>query len=100
MAQKIKKLSIKELEKHTKAVSSWKMNTKKTTLTKQLTVPSFVTGLAFAAKIAVYAEVLNHYPEITLSKNKIKISLTTPEIKGLSKIDFEFAKKIDNLRTN
>jgi len=98
MEKKHKKLKSAQVEKHFRNISDWKMNSKKTTLTKKIEFPTFVAGLAFSAKIAVYAEIMEHHPEITLTHDGVKITLTTQSIKGLSKSDFELAKKIDNLK--
>lgn len=98
MATKAKKLKIPDIDKNFKNISDWKMTPKKTMLTKEIEFPSFVSGLAFAAKIAVYAEIMDHHPTLELSQDKLKIKLTTHSIKGLSKNDFELAKKIDKLR--
>lgn len=98
MAKKHKKLKVAQIDKHYAGISEWKMNPKKTMLTKKVEFPSFVAGLAFMAKIAVHAEIMGHHPEITLKQNGIVIKLTTDSIKSLSKSDFELAKKIDKLK--
>ncbi len=98
MAQKTKQFTKKQVEKHLKDLSGWKVNPKHTSLSKTFEVPNFVSGLAFAAKIAVHAEVLEHHPEITLSYDSVKIALTTHDAKGLTKNDFELAERIDNLK--
>jgi 4a-hydroxytetrahydrobiopterin dehydratase len=93
-----KQFTKKEIEKHLKDLSGWKVNPKNTTLTKSFDFPTFISGLAFAAKITVHAEVLEHHPEITLTYGSVKISLTTHDVKGLTKKDFELAGRIDNLK--
>jgi 4a-hydroxytetrahydrobiopterin dehydratase len=98
MAKNAKKLKTAEIEKHYKNISDWKINSQKTALTKEIEFPSFIAGLAFAAKIAVHAEIMGHHPVLELSYGKLKIKLTTHSINGLSKNDFELAKKIDKLR--
>jgi 4a-hydroxytetrahydrobiopterin dehydratase len=87
----------KEVEKHLKTLSGWKVNPKYTSLTKSFSFSTFVAGLAFSAKITVHAEVLEHHPEITLTYGNVKVTLTTHDAKGLTKKDFELASRIDGL---
>ncbi len=98
MARLKKPLPIKDIEKKLKAISDWDLQKKGTILTKSFSFPSFITGLAFAAKITVHAEVMNHHPVIELSYGTVKVTLTTDDAKGLTNADFELAKKIDALR--
>ncbi len=92
-----KKLKPSDIEKHLFKLSDWKLNTKQTELFRTFLFPSFVTGLAFVAKITVHAEVMGHHPDIELSYGKVKVKLSSHDAGGLTKADFELAKKIDEL---
>lgn len=94
---KKKLLKTKEITKYLKEFSGWTVNKAETQMSKTFNFPNFVTALAFCAKVAVHAEVLGHHPELELSYGKVKIKLTTHEIKGLSKLDFDLAKRIEGL---
>jgi 4a-hydroxytetrahydrobiopterin dehydratase len=96
---KKKALKTKEIEKHLKNFSGWTVNKAETQMSKTFEFKNFVAALAFCAKVAVHAEVLTHHPDIELSYGKVKIKLSTHEIKGLSKLDFELAKRIDGLES-
>ena len=98
MAKKVRKLKVAQIDKHYANISEWKMNPKKTVLTKKIEFPSYVAGLAFMAKIAVHAEIMGHHPIIELKEAGITIKLTTDSIKSLSVKDFELAKRIDKLK--
>lgn len=98
MSSAPKLLTQKQREKSHKALSEWVLNKKETQLTKTFNVPSFISGLAFAAKITVNAEVMQHHPTIELSYGKVKVTLTTHDAKGLTRLDFELAKKIDEIQ--
>jgi 4a-hydroxytetrahydrobiopterin dehydratase len=87
----------KEAEKHLRELSEWKPNAKLTQISKTYAFPSFISGLAFIAKISVHAEVLNHHPTIELSYGNVKVTLTTHSAKGLTKSDFELAGRIEKL---
>lgn len=92
-----KLLTEKQIEKKLTKLSAWDINKKRTELSKTFTSTSFVDGLAFVARIAVHAELLNHHPEITFSFNKVRVSLTTHACKGLTQKDFDLAERIDTL---
>jgi len=99
MAQ-VKQLTTKQIEKKLSQISEWHLNKKLTEISKQYPFPSYVSGLAFIAKIAVHAELLQHHPTVELSYGKVLVTLSTHDLKGLSEKDFELAKRIDGLRVN
>ena len=98
MASVPKKLSsvdvLKRLSKH----PDWTTNTKRTEISKVIHTHSFLSGLSFIAKVAVHAEIFGHHPDIELSYNTVKIHLSTHDVKGLTKLDFDLAKRIDVLQ--
>jgi|CXWL01.1.fsa_nt_gi 4a-hydroxytetrahydrobiopterin dehydratase len=98
MATKIKKLSESDVKKKFSKISEWNLNTKQTEISKTFLFASFMHGFAFVAKVAVHAEVMGHHPDIELSYGKVKVKLTTHDVKGLTNADFELAKKIDGLK--
>lgn len=58
----------------------------------------FNEALAFVNKVGAISEEEQHHPNISLfGWNKVKITLTTHAIKGLSENDFIMASKIDDL---
>jgi 4a-hydroxytetrahydrobiopterin dehydratase len=59
----------------------------------------FKETIIFVNKVADIAEAENHHPDILIfGWNKLKISLSTHAIGGLSENDFILASKIDNIR--
>lgn len=97
MSTTLKKLSGTDVTKKLLKISGWTVNAKETELSKIFEEPNFVSGLAFVAKIAVHAEVLGHHPTIELSYKKVKVRLSTHDVKGLTRLDFDLATRIDNL---
>jgi 4a-hydroxytetrahydrobiopterin dehydratase len=95
-----KQLSQKQIEKKLSQISEWHLNKKLTEISKAFTFSSYVSGLAFVAKIAVHAELLGHHPTVELSYGRVVVTLTTHDTKGLSDKDFELAKRIDGLRVD
>lgn len=93
----LKRIKGAELKKRLKAVPEWTVNAKETELGRSFSTRTFVQGLSLVAKIAVHAEVMGHHPDIELTYGKVKVKLSTHDVKGLTSLDFELAKRIDNL---
>lgn len=96
-SRKAKPFSQKEVLASLRKLSEWKPNKKHTEISKEFLFPNFISALAFLAKVTVHAEVINHHPEATLTYGKLVITLCTHSAKGLTKSDFELAKRIDGL---
>lgn len=65
---------------------------------KKFQFKNFKEALAFVNKVGELAEQEQHHPNIYLHGwNKVKITLTTHAIKGLSINDFIMATKVDKL---
>mgnify|MGYP005726587825 CR=1 FL=1 len=91
-------LKMQAIEKELKALSGWEPNKNHTMIAKSFPFPSFISGLAFVAKITVHAEVVGHHPDIELSYGKVTVKLTTYDVKALTKKDFEMAERVDGIR--
>ena len=57
----------------------------------------FVGSVAFVGKLVEPAEAMNHHPDLEISWDKVKVSLSTHSEGGLTAADFELAAKIDGL---
>lgn len=66
-------------------------------LYREFTFPSFVSAFGFMTQVAILAERADHHPAWSNVYNKVKISLTTYEAKGISKRDFALAHEISQL---
>lgn len=79
----------------TKNLKGWtfEMNT----LNRDFKFKSFVEAFSFMTAIALVAEKLNHHPDWSNSYNKVSISLTNHEAKGITQLDFDLAKTIDRI---
>ncbi len=96
----VKPLTETQILKKLASISGWMTNKKQTELSKVFDTASFVDGLALIARITVHAELLNHHPVIELSYSKVKVVLTTHDVKGLTLKDFELAERIDAVKKN
>ena len=66
-------------------------------LEKQFTFKNFREALAFTNKVGELAEEQGHHPDIYLAWGRVKITIWTHKIDGLTESDFIMAAKIDQL---
>src|SRR6266566_2956179 len=66
-------------------------------LEKQFTFKNFSEALAFTNKVGELAEEQGHHPDIHLAWGRVKITIWTHKIDGLTESDFIMAAKIDRL---
>jgi 4a-hydroxytetrahydrobiopterin dehydratase len=66
-------------------------------LEKEFRFPNFVTALAYVNRVGELAEAQNHHPDIALAWGRVRITIWTHEIDGLTESDFVFAAKCDQL---
>jgi 4a-hydroxytetrahydrobiopterin dehydratase len=57
----------------------------------------FVGSVGFVDKLVEPAEAVNHHPDLEISWDKVKVSLSTHSEGGLTAADFELAAKIESL---
>ena len=86
-----------EFESYLEQIDDWTVIDDKQ-IEKDFTFDNFATALKFVNVAGEIAEDENHHPDIYLhSWNKVKISLSTHAICGLSLNDFIVAAKIDRI---
>lgn len=66
-------------------------------LHRDLVFADFVEAFAFMTKVALVAEAMDHHPQWSNVWNRVSIDLVTHDTGGLSNLDVELAKKIDQL---
>ncbi len=88
-----------ERTKYLKKVPLWSLSLKDTAMTRTFTFKSHIDALVFIARITVHAQVQNHHPEIVFTYGKVKVILSTHDVKGLTLKDFVLAEKIDALQS-
>jgi 4a-hydroxytetrahydrobiopterin dehydratase len=66
-------------------------------LEREYKFPNFREALAFTNRVGELAEAQNHHPDIYLAWGKVKLTLWTHKIDGLTESDFVFAAKVDPL---
>ena len=63
------------------------------TIEKEFRFGSYLDGLGFACAVGRVAEKQDHHPDILIGWRRVKLSLSTHSIKGLSQNDFIIAAK-------
>ncbi len=66
-------------------------------LEKEFRLRNFAEALAFTNKIGAVAEQQGHHPDIYLAWGKVRVTVWTHKIDGLTRSDFVLAAKIDRL---
>lgn len=66
-------------------------------LEKEFTFPDFKEALAFTNQVGALAERQGHHPDILLAWGKVKVTIWTHKVDGLTESDFVLAAKIDKL---
>jgi len=90
MAEKLNRQSVQDwLEKR----SGWKL--KGQSLTKAFTFKSFRDAIVFVNRIASLADETTNFPVIEINGPVVRLSLSTPEVKGITQEDLDLAQRVD-----
>ncbi len=66
-------------------------------LEKEYAFPDFVSALGFVNRVGAVAEQEGHHPDLFLTWGKVRITLWTHSIDGLTESDFVLAAKADRV---
>lgn len=67
-------------------------------LEKEYKFDGYPPAVAFTNAVADLAEEQNHHPDILLRWGKVKVTIWTHKIDGLTESDFVFAAKVEEVR--
>lgn len=82
------------LELHNKLPGDWVV-VNEHHLEREFRFDTYARGVAFTNAVAAIAERQNHHPDILLRYGKVKVSIWTHKIDGLTESDFVFAAKVE-----
>lgn len=88
-------LSDQEIEERLGGLEGW--SREGDSITKTFESGDFVGSVKFVESLVEPAEGMNHHPDLELSWDKVKVSITNHAQGGLTENDFELARKIDAL---
>jgi 4a-hydroxytetrahydrobiopterin dehydratase len=89
------KLADAEVRQALARVPKWELRDGK--LHREFAFSDFSQAFAFMTRVALAAEKENHHPDWSNSWNKVVIDLSSHDVKGLSRRDFDLASVIDTL---
>ena len=78
-------------------VPEWAIAMNGKSIHREFKFKDFKGAFAFVCEVADIAEFEGHHPDIELSWGRVKITLTTHALKGLSENDFIMAAKFDRI---
>ena len=85
------------LEKVLSQLSTWELTKDgREAVFKEFKFTDFKSAFSFMTAIALKSEEAGHHPEWSNVYNKVKITLTTHDVNGLSEKDIILGKFIDN----
>ncbi|MBT8471824.1 MAG: 4a-hydroxytetrahydrobiopterin dehydratase [Marinicaulis sp.] len=89
------KLTPQERDEFLADANGWLTTNDRDAVKKTFELANFKTAWAFMNYIALAAEKADHHPEWFNVYGKVEITLTSHDVKGLSKRDIALAKVID-----
>jgi 4a-hydroxytetrahydrobiopterin dehydratase len=66
-------------------------------ISKTFRFPDFSVAFAFMTRVALAAERMNHHPDWSNSYDRVEITLTSHDARGLTARDVELASRIDRI---
>jgi 4a-hydroxytetrahydrobiopterin dehydratase len=89
------KLADEDVRQALARVPKWALRDGK--LHREFAFADFSAAFAFMTRVALAAEKANHHPDWSNSWNKVAVDLSSHDVKGLSRRDFDLAAAIDTL---
>ena len=76
---------------------AWELSFNNTRLRRSFTFCDFKSSLGLANAISIYAEEVNHHPEIHFGWGHLEVEIWTHTENDVLPQDFSFAEKVDEL---
>ena len=88
-------LNDRDIQARMQTIPDWTLEGKQITCLR--TFKNFIDAIAFVNKLVDPAEAAGHHPDLEISYNKVKISLTSHDAGGLTEKDFSMAQTLSRL---
>lgn len=95
MRLEYRKLSDAEISSGFGELNNWSLENGQ--IAKVFEFGDYTEGPAFAVEVGKLAEELNHHPDILITWRKVRVSVNTHDVGGISPYDFELARRIEAL---
>jgi 4a-hydroxytetrahydrobiopterin dehydratase len=89
----VEALAPAEIDKLAQQVVDWSLKEK--SLEREFLFEDFDEAMDFVDNVADLAAEQDHHPDILISYNRVRLTLSTHKVGGLSRNDFILAAKID-----
>ncbi|MBI5469144.1 MAG: 4a-hydroxytetrahydrobiopterin dehydratase [Deltaproteobacteria bacterium] len=89
-------LSVGEAVRLSREVPAWSL--KEGSIEREFKFKDFKGAMAFTNTVAGVADSQDHHPDILISYNRVRLTLTTHKTGGLTRNDFILASRIDRLQ--
>lgn len=87
----------KEIVEKLKSLQEWNYEIETKSLVKSFIFKSYLKNIGFVNAVAWISNKLNHHPDLMVTFNQCTVKITTHDAGGISDLDFELAKHIDQL---
>ena len=88
-------LSQQEIDQRLQSLSGWTQVNQ--TIQSEKVFANFIEAVAFVNRLVEPAEAAGHHPDLSISYNRVTVSLSTHDAGGLTAKDFALAEEIDGL---
>jgi 4a-hydroxytetrahydrobiopterin dehydratase len=89
------KLTQSEIQEKAKTLSGWELVGESLQCQRQF--KNFIEAIAFINQVVEPAESANHHPDLSISYNRVSITLTTHDAGVLTEKDFALAQAISQI---
>jgi 4a-hydroxytetrahydrobiopterin dehydratase len=86
-----------DIETHLKNCTGWALAPDGVSIGRNFVFESFPEAFGFMTEAALHAEKIDHHPEWTNVWRKVSVTLTTHSAKGLTALDFDLAKTMNDI---
>lgn len=93
----MRKLEAPELAALAAEFPAWQVDTQAGTLSRSFAFADFMQAFAFMTHVAIAAEKHNHHPEWSNVYNRVSITWTTHDVRGLSTNDSFMARMCEQV---
>ncbi len=89
-------LSEHEIQSRLSTVPGWAIEGKQ--LARTFAFASYADGVAFAVKVAMLSEKIDHHPDsLEITWKKVRVAYVTHSAGGITELDFDAAARVGNL---
>lgn len=92
-----KLLTKKQIETFVRNHPDWKVVSSGKKIQATYTFNSHIEALTFLMRLTIHAQIQQHHPDITFTYGKVKVSLTTHDVGGITRKDTKLANDISAL---